>query len=62
MEETTTAMSAILATATELLTWCLTSMGSIISTITSNPILLVGFLITFVSFAFGLVFRTAGQR
>lgn len=55
-------MSAILTTATELLTWCLSSMGSIITTITAQPLLLIGFLILFVSFVFGLVFRTAGAR
>lgn len=55
-------MADFLAYATTLLTWCLTSMGSIITTIVANPILLIGFLITLVSLAFGLVFRTAGQR
>lgn len=51
-----------LSSATSLLTWCLTSMGSVITTIVDNPILLFGFLITLVSLAFGLVFRTTGQR
>ena len=55
-------MSAFLAYATDLLGWCLTSMASIITVIVANPILLIGFLITLVSLAFGLVFRTAGQR
>lgn len=55
-------MADFLSYATSLLTWCLTSMGSIITVIVANPILLIGFLITLVSLAFGLVFRTAGQR
>lgn len=55
-------MAEFLSTATTLLTWCLTSMGSIITTIMANPILLIGFMISIVSLAFGLVFRTAGQR
>lgn len=55
-------MADFLAQATTLLTWCLTSIGSIVSTIVAQPILLVGFMITLVSLAFGLVFRTAGQR
>ena len=58
----TTPFQDFLAEATSLLTWCLTSMGSVITTIISQPLLLIGFLITLVSLAFGLVFRTAGQR
>lgn len=59
---TPTPMSTFLGFATDLLGWCLTSMGSIISTIIETPMLLIGFLIMLVSLAFGLVFRTAGQR
>lgn len=55
-------MTDFLGYATQLLGWCLTSMASIINVIVANPILLIGFLITLVSLAFGLVFRTAGQR
>lgn len=55
-------MTTFLGFATDLLGWCLTSMGSIISTIIAQPMLLIGFLIMLVSLAFGLVFRTAGQR
>lgn len=55
-------MTTFLGYATDLLGWCLTSMGSIISTIIQTPMLLIGFLIMLVSLAFGLVFRTAGQR
>lgn len=57
-----TALESFLAFATQLLTWLLSSMASIISTIMANPILLIGFMILLVSLAFGLVFRTAGQR
>lgn len=55
-------MTTFLGFATDLLGWCLTSMGSIITTIIAQPMLLIGFLIMLVSLAFGLVFRTAGQR
>lgn len=57
-----TALESFLAFATQLLSWCLSSMASVINTIVANPILLIGFLIMLVSLAFGLVFRTAGQR
>lgn len=57
-----TALESFLAFATQLLSWCLSSMASVINTIIANPILLIGFLIMLVSLAFGLVFRTAGQR
>lgn len=57
-----TALETFLGFATSLLGWCLTSMGSIVTTIVQTPMLLIGFLITLVSLAFGLVFRTAGQR
>lgn len=57
-----TPLDNFLTAATSLLSWCLTSMGSIITAIIAQPMLLIGFLITVVSLAFGLVFRTAGQR
>lgn len=56
------AFQSFLAVATQLLSWCLDAMSSIITTIVSEPVLLIGFLIMLVSLAFGLVFRTAGQR
>lgn len=55
-------MTTFLGFATDLLGWCLTSMGSIITAIIAQPMLLIGFLIIVVSLAFGLVFRTAGRR
>lgn len=58
----TSVMTAFLQTATEVLTWLLTSMASIITTIMANPILVIGFIVMIISFAFGLVFRSAGQR
>lgn len=57
-----TVLETFLGFATQLLSWLLSSMASIISTIMNNPILLIGFMILLVSLAFGLVFRTAGQR
>lgn len=62
MEGTQTTLDLFLTNATQLLTWLLTSMGNIINTIMGNPILLIGFMILVISLAFGLVFRTAGQR
>lgn len=59
---TATPFETFLGSATSLLGWCLTSMASIINVIIETPMLLIGFLITIVSLAFGLVFRTAGQR
>lgn len=58
----TSVLTSFLSTATEVLSWLLTSMASIITTIMANPILVIGFIIMVISFAFGLVFRTAGQR
>lgn len=55
-------MTNFLQMATEVLTWLLTSMASIVSTIMANPILVIGFIVLIISFAFGLVFRSAGQR
>lgn len=55
-------MADFLALATQLLTWVLTSVGSVITTIMANPILLIGFMILLISFVVGLVIRIAGSR
>lgn len=47
----------ILAMATELLTWVITSMGSILTFITQNPVILIFLIITIVGFAVGFLMR-----
>lgn len=57
MEGTANAMTELLAQATSLFTWVMTSLASVVSTITSNPILLLGFLMTLVGFVIGITRR-----
>lgn len=47
----------VLAMATELLTWVITSMGSILTFITQNPVILIFLIITIVGFAVGFLMR-----
>lgn len=57
MEPTTNAMTELLSAATSLFTWVMTQLGSVITTITSNPILLLSFLMVLVGFVFGILRR-----
>lgn len=57
MEPTVNAMTELLAAATSLFTWVMTQLGSVITTITSNPILLLSFLMVLVGFVFGILRR-----
>lgn len=50
-------LSAILSAATSLATWVITTLGSFLNFITSNPAILVLFLMMLVSFAVGMLFR-----
>lgn len=50
-------LSDILSMATELLTWVITSMGSIITFISSHPLILIFMIITIVGFAVGMLMR-----
>lgn len=50
-------LSSILTAATELVTWIITSLGSFLSFIVDNPVILVLFLMMLVSFAVGILFR-----
>lgn len=50
-------LTNILSSATELLTWFITSMGNILNFITSNPVCLMMFLILIVGSAVGMLFR-----
>lgn len=57
MEQTVTGFSALLADATKLFSWVMTCLGSIVTTITSNPILLIGFLMALCGFVVGFARR-----
>lgn len=57
MEGSTTAIAALLAEATKLFTWTMSSLGSVVSTLTSNPILLIGFLMSICGFVIGFARR-----
>lgn len=50
-------LSAILESATALLTWFIASMGTILGFITSNPVVLMLFLILLVGSAVGMLMR-----
>lgn len=56
-EPVVTALSALLEQATALFTWVMTSLSNVVTTITSNPILLLGFLMTLVGFVIGITRR-----
>lgn len=50
-------MSSILETATTVLTWFITSMGSLLGFIIDNPVILVLFMIFMVGAAIGMLMR-----
>lgn len=50
-------LTAILEAATQLLTWFVTSMGSFLNFVTSNPVVLMMFLILLVGSAVGMLMR-----
>lgn len=50
-------LSAILAAATELVTWVISAIGQFLDFIVANPVILVLFIVMLVSFAVGLLFR-----
>lgn len=52
-----TAMGEILESGTDLFGWVLSGLGTIVTTITSNPILLIGFLIVLCGFVVGITKR-----
>lgn len=56
-QEVTNAMTALLEQATALFTWVMTNLGNLITAITSNPILLLGFLMSLVGFVVGITRR-----
>lgn len=50
-------VTGLLKIATELLTWLVTSMGTLITFITGNPIILMMMVITLVGLVVGYLFR-----
>lgn len=50
-------LEQILNAATELVGWIVTTLGSFLTFIISNPVILVLFLMMLVSFAVGILFR-----
>lgn len=55
--EGTTTISDVLALATELLTWVITSMTSILTFIQANPLILIWMIVAIVGFAVGFLLR-----
>ena len=56
-EVTQNAMATLLEQATSLFTWVTTNLATLVTTITSNPILLLGFLMSLVGFVVGITRR-----
>lgn len=50
-------MTKLLESATSLFTWVMTQLGIVITTITANPLLLLGFLIGLVGLVIGITRR-----
>lgn len=50
-------LQGILAAATQIVTWVITSMGSFLKFVTDNPVVLILFLLTIVGFAVGMLMR-----
>lgn len=55
--DTAGSLASILASATQMLTWFLTSMKSILDFIINNPVCLMLFLILICGSAVGMLFR-----
>lgn len=53
----TSTVSGLLEIASELLTWLISSMGSLVTFITGNPIILLMMVITLVGLVAGYLFR-----
>ncbi len=50
-------MTDLLSQATALFTWVMTQLAAVVTTITGNPILLLGFLMSLCGFVIGIVRR-----
>lgn len=60
--EGTNAMTTLLEQATSLFTWVTSNLATIVTTITSNPILLLGFLMALCGFVIGITKRLMNLR
>lgn len=60
--EGTNAMTTLLEQATSLFTWVTSNLATIVTTITSNPILLLGFLMSLCGFVIGITKRLMNLR
>lgn len=54
---TTTTITDLLALATELVNWLVTTMGSYLTFITGNPIILIMFVVMIAGLGIGMLFR-----
>lgn len=54
---TASTMGGLLELATELVTWLITTMGSYLTFITTNPIILIMFIIMIAGLGVGMLFR-----
>ena len=52
-----TTITGLLALATELVTWLVTTMGSYLNFFTSNPIILIMFVVMIAGLGIGMLFR-----
>lgn len=50
-------LSSVTDMATQLLTWVITSMGSLLTFIRSNPEIMIWFIVAIVGFAVGMLMR-----
>lgn len=50
-------MAEFLKDATALFAWVMTNLATVITTVTTNPLLLIGFLMTLVGFVIGIFKR-----
>lgn len=57
MNETLTGLANLLDSASKLFAWVMTNLASVITTITGNPILLLGFLMALCGFVIGMCKR-----
>ncbi len=61
-EGSTGTMATLLEAATQLFTWSMTNLATVVSTVLSNPLLLMGFLLGIVGFVIGLTKRLMNIR
>lgn len=50
-------MTEVLSGAAEILTWLITQMGAVVNFVTSNPLIMVGFLVSIAGLAINFFLR-----